>query len=251
MRIKIVILLSVVLGSGILNLISHDLIESVVIKKNRIKVIAHPMFKKKYLSQNFFAEYDTDIDLTRLHQSIVLIPFISSVITAVWASDQDYYIDYLDADFAAGLEKIHASMKKMYPSLQWAGRLIPRKLIHNKRLGENDTIAVLFSAGVDTTATSLRHHDRKQYLITVWGSDVTPHDTDMWKGVERICKDFAKAYGHEHTYVRSNFIGLFKDALYNLTPEIPRWWKCTSMGLSYCGLAAPILVANFMCFPFC
>ncbi len=219
----------------------NDLIELAVIQKNRIDVTAHPQFKKLYLDRDFFAEYDEDIDLTQLHPSIALIPFICSVVPIVWASGKTLFIDTLDAEFAQSLEKVRHALKKLYPSLKWSGQLIARQLVKNENPAvHKDDFALLFSGGVDGTCTSLRRYPAKQLLITVWGSDVPPFHQRKWHGAYTICKNFATQFGHDHTYLHSNFCYLFKAELCYVTPEIPAWWRFTTLGLSYCGLAAPI-----------
>jgi len=236
---------------------SHpDFIESFeIINKNKIVVKADRSFSQEFIKEDFFAEYDVSIDLTRLDESIITIPFILSIIPIVWVSNKTYSINVMDKDLYYSLQEVKKVFRIFYPEQEWAGELIPEQLVTNtivpSTISDEPALAILFSGGLDSVDSSMSHSDAKQLLITVWGSDVPLHKVDMWSCVRQKCEKFARIYGHEHTFVKSNFKKFIEEGgrtqkrLADKLYKIPNlWWMYTSQSLAYTGLTAPILAVN-------
>ena len=222
-----------------------DLIKSFeIINKNKIVVKANKTFSKQFIKEDFFAEYDESIDLTKLDESIVTIPFILSIIPVVWISNETYSIDVMDKDLYHSLQKIKEVFQMFYPHHSWSGELIPKKLVTNTIGPSNEldqpALALLFTGGLDSVNTSISHVDTKQLLITAWGADVKVRENKTWTRVLEQCRKFSQTYGHDHTFVKSN-LREFTEIPY-LYAKVPRWWVHVSYVLSLAGLTAPLLV---------
>ncbi len=59
---------------------------------------ANELFSRRFIKEDFFAERDTSIDLTKLDESIVTLPFILTAIPVVWLSNKIYSINVMDKD---------------------------------------------------------------------------------------------------------------------------------------------------------
>ena len=224
-----------------------NLIERVEIDKNRLDVIVNKEFKNAYLLEDFFVEYDADIDLEKLDYSVVIMPFIMNVASLVWISGKEYYIESMDKDVFDSLERIKAIFKVFYPKTTWNGTIIPKKLVLNKPVPSSPTkAALLFSGGLDSTSTSLAHLDKEQLLITAWGQSALPlDDAPFWYKIKRHLGAFAETYKHKTAYIKSNyyyFLNLKK--LQNLSPEIVTWRINTIEDIGWAGLTAPILITQ-------
>ena len=207
-----------------------DLIDSVTVHKNEVRIAINKDFKKKYLLGDFFAEYDENIDLTELDYSIQIMPFIINVVSIIWISGKDYYIESMDQELHESLKKVKEVFKRMYKRTQWEGNLIPRKLVkntykHKLKKESKERMALLFSGGVDSTASSLYHKDKKQLLVTVWGHwDLPLHDKKLWAIRKQQLIDFGSSYGHENSFIKSNYYSfLNRPVLDNISPEISSW----------------------------
>ena len=225
-----------------------ELIKSVTITKHRVEVKVNDAFKKKYLRDDFFAEYDADIDLTQLDRSIVLMPFFMNVVSTVWISGDEYTIESMDAQLYSSLEKVRQVFKRLYPHTQWLGKLIPKQLVHNQlatKVQEHE-VALMFSGGLDSIASSLYHRDTKQLLITARGHFDMPLRNDRaWLQMKHEICTFAKQYGHTNAFVYSNYWDLFNYRKMNrISPEVTNWHTRAIEGLGWAGLAAPILVTK-------
>jgi len=223
----------------------HKLIDLLQVDKNRITIYPSKEFTRGYLCQDsFFAEYDQEVDISQLDETILTIPFIMDVIPMVWVSNKAWSIDIMDEDLYHSLKKIQNVFQFFYPSLSWSGDLIPNRLVKNMpnvQCGNQNDVAVLFSGGLDAVCSSLLHYDKRQLLITICGSDIRFDNRYMWDCVQKRCCKYAQTYGHCNTFIRSNFALLNHRRLKKITPEIKNWWACTMQSLGYTSLAAPIL----------
>ncbi len=224
-----------------------DLIESFeIINKNKIVVKANESFSQLFLKEDFFAEYDASIDLTKMDESIVNIPFILNIVPVVWFSNKTYSIDVMDKDLYHSLQKIKKVFRTFYFYHSWSGELIPKKLTTNTIGPSNGpdqpALALLFSNGLDSVNTSISYVDTKQLLITAWGADVKVEEENKWARTLEQCQKFSQTYGHDHTVVKSNFREFTETPyLYN---KFPRWWVRVSHALSLIGLTAPLLIKH-------
>lgn len=225
-----------------------NLIESVSVDKNELRITINKEFKKKYLLDDFFAEYDDDIDLAQLDYSIQIMPFIMNVVSIVWISGKEYCIESMDEELYASLEKVKEVLKRMFTRTEWNGRLIPKKLIRNTfkypKASCKNCMALLFSGGLDSTASSFYHCDKKQLLITLWGHwDLPLHDKRLWSTRKQQLIDFGNQFGHENSFIKSNYYSfLNRKVLDHLSPEISSWRIFTVEGIGWAGLAAPLLL---------
>lgn len=229
---------------------AEDLIESYTINKNKLKVIINQEFSDKYLTDDFFAIYDEDIDLNDLDESIALLPFHMNIATIVWISGKTYEVDIMDKDAYRSLKIIKEVFRRLYPKTKWDGELVPRKLRLNKkqqaRKDPSQEIALLFSGGLDSTCSSFYHFAKKQLLITCWGQwDVPLEKPKLWNARKAEFLEFAQQYGHTNSFVKSNYGSFLNhDVLTSISPEIPMWREDANEGIGMSGLAAPILVSK-------
>lgn len=226
-----------------------NLIESVRIHKNRLDVAINNQFKEKYLTQDFFIEYDESINLEDLDYSIAILPFIMNVISLVWVSGKDYYVDSMDSEVVTSLEKIKKMFKIFYPKTAWNGRLIPRKVVKNKPIAKKQPpkkIALLFSCGVDSTASSLAHRDKQQLLITAWGQSALPLDNPtFWNKNKSAILAYSKEHDHTNMFIKSNYYYFLNfKKLTRLSPEILTWRIDTIEDIGWAGMVAPILITH-------
>ncbi len=228
----------------------EKLIEQATIKKNRINITINRAFKKAYLTDDFFVEYDKDIDLTKLDYSIVTLPFIMNVISLVWISGKEYTIKSMDKEIYESLERIKKLFHVLYPHTKWNGRLIPKKLVRNamvhRTAATRGMTALLFSGGVDSIAASYALRDKKQLLITAWGQSGLPlEDKRLWRTIKNRMITFAEEYGHENTFIKSNYYSFLDlSKLSKLSPEIVTWRIDTIEDIGWAGLTAPILLTR-------
>ena len=251
MRIVLVGIFAAYLPTGFLQAgAEENLISALTVDKNTVKVAINNKLKANYLEDDFFAEYDADIDLSKMEYEIVTMPLIGNVIAIIWISGQDYYIDSMEEDFFYSLERVKKVFKVLYPKIAWNGNLIPRKLVSlsgvYKQKQKENQIACLFSGGLDSTSTFYAHLDSKKVLITAWGQFDTPLDKEhIWIERKNKIQQFAAKHGDTNAFIKSNYSEFLNwKRLNNLRPEISNWRIGTVEGIGWAGLTAPILLTK-------
>lgn len=225
------------------------LIERIIVKKNKLSIELNAYFRKKYLKDNFFVEYDQNINLEKFDYSILTMPCIMNLISVIWISGDVYCVDEMDAELYHSLQRIKKVMQLMYPRTAWNGELRAAKLIahpFDSSLSQEKRTALLFSGGIDSWSSMLAHLDKKQLLITAWGHwDLPLHEAGMWKIRKSKIEECARQFGNEVSFLKSNYQAFLNwEYLSSLTPEIPKWRLGAVEGLGWAGLTAPILLTR-------
>ena len=227
----------------------NNLIRTIRVEKNRLSIEVHREFRKKYLKDNFFAEYERDINLERFDYSILSMPLILNVISIVWISGDVYYVDEMDSELYESLARIKEVFRIMYPKTSWNGELRARKLVAHNFVPSHDTkerTALLFSGGIDSTSSVFGHLDKKQLLITAWGHwDLPLYEHALWNARKGKTIEFARQFGNQTAFIKSNYSSFLQwEYLNTITPEIPKWRLGAVEGLGWAGLTAPILLTK-------
>ncbi len=244
---KTVLILSIIFGVCAMPK-AKDLIHEIIVNKHSLRIRVNEEFKKKYLTGDFFVDYEPDITLEQFDYSILSMPFLMNVISIIWISGDTYFVDEMDNELYESLKRVKKVFKVMYPKTSWNGELKPHKLVpHTPSFPKDPTkTALLFSGGVDSVSTALHHRDKKQLLITAWGHwDLPLTNKDLWKTRSQKIKEFAQGFGNSATIFRSNYTSMLNyQYLSSLSPEIPKWRLGAVEGLGWAGLTAPILLSK-------
>lgn len=208
------------------------LIKAKVIKNNNVNFYLNEKFRKKYAKGPLNISYPEEIDLNTIPSSIVDIPLITNVIPVIWLSGKNYTIEEMDEDLYYSLIKIKKFFKRFFYNTPWEGELKPERLVKNIIPKSQHQSASLFSGGLDSTTTVLRHFNENLTLI----SFNSPHQDAV---------DFAKKYNFNFYTINMNYYNFLRlTYLDKISVDISKWFWDTTMGLSWVGAAAPFLYAK-------
>ena len=210
---------------------TESLIRVKIIKQNTVYFHLSNEFSKEYVRQPLHLSYPQEINLEDIPSSIVDIPLITNVIAVIWLSGKTYTIEEMDEDLYYSLIKIKTFFKRFFYNTAWEGELIPEQLVKNKIVNTTSQSAALFTGGLDSTNTVLRHFDENLSLI----SFNNPHKTTL---------EFAKQHDFDFYTIYMNHDAFLKlTTLAKSSCDISKWFWDTSMGLSWVGAATPFLYA--------
>ena len=211
---------------------AEPLIRTKSIKNNSVCFYLSTEFSKKYVRQPLHLSYPQEINLNSLHPSIVDIPLITNVIAVIWLSGTEYTIEEMDEDLYYSLIKIKNFFKRFFYNTSWEGELKPERLVNNILPKTNVQSAALFTGGLDSTTTVLRHFDENLTLIS-------------FNDVHKNAVNFAKTHHFNFYTIYMNYYDFLKlTSLDKASIDISKWFWDTSMGLSWVGAAAPFLYAK-------
>lgn len=197
-----------------------------------------------YFSENcLYFKYDEEVNAD---ESILYIPAISALITLAWVLGANLYIKELDRMFLESLNKVRKVMKGWYPKLPFSTEVNVQKVTLNKPPGTR--YGLLFSGGIDSTFSYVRHRDKKPDLIMIHGTDVPLSKKKFWERVRMNYEEFAKKEGININFIETNARQFLNERL--LDAEFGRygsdlsWWGSFYHGIALLGSCAPLTIAK-------
>ena len=224
-------------------------IEKPKILKNRIllsKLYLSRSLKKYFRSRFFFAEYDKDIQ--NVSTSILEIPVISNILPLAWAEGANIYVEELDKRYSESLNRIKLVMKGWYPKLSFSTDINVEEIVSNSSTSEGNELGLLFSGGIDSTSSYIRHKNKKPNLIMVWGADIPLDRKEFWMGVKKKYKKFANQENMKISFIKTNMRQFMNEKLLTIKfgsyLTASDWWGALHHGVGLLGLCAPIAVSE-------
>ncbi|MBD5164219.1 hypothetical protein, partial [Helicobacter sp.] len=162
--------------------------------------------RRYFTSDSFFIEYDED--LSGIPESLLICPFIASLLALAWITDSVIWVNEIDRTFYESLSRIREAYQDIYYFTTLKGRVVPSIYIDNYlsiNESKNKSI-ILFSGGADCHASLIRNLDKTPILCNIQGWYKSKEDVD--KVAEADKKDignFAKQFSLPFSFVRSNF----------------------------------------------
>lgn len=208
------------------------LVKAKSIHENRVRFFLSPEFSEQYINEPLALSYPKEIVLADLPSSIVEIPLITNAIATIWFSGQRYTIDEMDEDLYYSLQSIKEFYRRFFYNTRWDGELTPGKLVKNQMRGKDTRSASMFTGGVDSTCTALRHLEERPALISL----NEPHEQAV-----------AWATSHNLTIntISTNYFDFLNLSYLNkASVDITKWFWDTTMGLAWVGMSAPLLYAK-------
>ena len=191
----------------------------------------------------FFVEYDVPID--SVPESILVVPALATLVPVAWACNADVYVPQIDEEFMKSLEELKYTFRDFHPSISWNGQLHSHNIINkvNKPMQEKSKSAIMFSGGVDSLFSFIRHKSDLLDLITVNGSDIDINNAKGWANAMEKLQPTAKLNKVRHFTIRSNFRSILDYKMLSarfIKPLSRGWWPNVQADLGLVGLCAPL-----------
>ena len=197
---------------------------------------------EKYLfsKRNLAVEYP--FDTTDIPDSICILPFAMNILPFLFVFDAALYTDPMDSSFLACVNDVRSGFSRMYPMMNFGGRIIPESIEDNSRELGSGRSALLFSGGVDANTTLLRRLEEAPILVTIGGSDIKLDDLSGWAKEKALTEKAAANYGLDCVFVKSEFRALFNEPALKAPLAISKdgWWHGFHHGLGLLSHMAPI-----------
>ncbi len=192
-------------------------------------------------SESFYVNY-YDQDISKINESILVIPLLSNILTIAWFVGFDIYVDEIDMVFYNSLDNLKLEFEKSYPSI----REKKVKIFYNKLIENNveaNKSAMLFSGGVDAYATYFRNVHLNLDLITILGADVRIEDKKQWNTVVSLNENERLLNKNSKFYIESNLRTFYTYKVDLLLNDLG-WWGKVQHGLALNGILAPLSIIN-------
>jgi hypothetical protein len=211
-----------------------------------IEIQASDRMKKFIEADSFFAEYSSSIE--EIPDGVLTVPAVANIAPVCWATDADLFIDTLDRRFFDSLRDVQCVFSDFYSILETSADMIVNETAdtpaHTDVDGESGS-GLLFSGGVDSLTTLVRHHAESPTLFTFKIKEDYP---DRWQRAKSLSSKYAAEYGLENQFIRTNcqrFINVSKlSALFGCEITDGAWWSGVQHGMGLLGLCAPVAYDN-------
>lgn len=209
------------------------------VDSNTIECEIHPSShaKKYFTGSPFKIRYDFDIQ--NVPESILVIPALTTVYPVAWISGFDVKIDSIDRAFYESLADLKAGYGRMLKfDLKDVETIVGGGIIENTQ--PTDNTGMLFTGGVDSTASYYRIQDKSPVLIGIKNSKYSESE---WNEREELVREFAEQRGLDVSIAYSNLRSVLDTEMLNLEyeREIGRYWFAgIQYGIGYMGICAPI-----------
>jgi hypothetical protein len=206
----------------------------------RCEVTATGRLRRFFTGEPFLAEYDVDVE--SVPESVAVIPALSHLCPVAWANGADVHVPAVDERFLDSLRDVRATLSEMYPTFIDGGAIRAGSVEPSPDPSPPpDRPGLLFSGGVDSTASYVRHRDEEPVLVSVQGWVVD--DDEEWDQVQSTLRRFATARGLDHHSIRSNMLSALDTGM--LQAHYKRyvdgaWYSSVGHGLGLLGLCAPL-----------
>lgn len=192
--------------------------------------------KEYFLTDTFFFEYDSKIDINNVDESILIIPILSTIIPIAWAVGADVYADKVDKTYLKSLIVTKDVFRNFYPQFSFSTDIHVKNIVSNE-FG-NEGAGLLFSGGIDSLTSYIRHKEKRPELISVWGADIPYYEKKFWKKVKMHIVNFANHEKLNIHFIKTNMKDI-NELLLTQKFKV-KWWQEVSHGLNLLGLCAPL-----------
>jgi hypothetical protein len=202
---------------------------------------------EKYFNRDksFILEYISkeELSIDQIPDNILVIPFLCNILPVSWLLNITIHINELDKIFYESIDDFKNGYIKMYPSLEFNGKLMVDKIIENYADNNSGKNLLFFSGGVDAFNSLINHYGERPVLMTIWGSDVRIKNLNGWKNTEEHINRIVSEFDLENIIIKSNFREFLNED--NLTRFIRKktngnWWHEFQHGIGIIGHAAPL-----------
>jgi hypothetical protein len=220
------------------------LVEGVQVVGHRLTIRPGPAVRSLLLADPW-VEVAPAVDLASVPGSVLLQTAVYLLAPLAWAHGLDTWVSGADETVAVALPQLQAEMRRMYPTLPWAGSVVVRDPVSPAatptRTDGDPSVGLMFSGGVDSLASALRYPDSSLLLITAALDDeVGP--PGRWADTLSAIDRFANEHGHRWELVASNARSMVAPgSTKQLRPVIRHWWSQAAHAMSLAALAAPVL----------
>jgi hypothetical protein len=212
----------------------------IVANRNRVIVpidVSTPL--KKYVGDHFYFEYDASIEA--VPPQLCMVSAAANLIPLAWAFDAELILPLLDTDFYRCLPDVKRGLANMFSELDFAGQIHVDELVETPREPVADASVALFSGGVDSLHTALRHSEEQLTLASIWGLDVRTASTAAWNRSRQRIVNFATRNQMGTSFIKTNARETVNERLVSLhfKDRIAHWWL-VSIGMALLGITAPL-----------
>lgn len=219
--------------SGTIELGSPELVDDSTV---RVEFEVSRELRRYFRAGELTVSYD--LSVRDVSPGILVIPLLANIAPLAWVFDAEIRSPVCDETYLSSLVRVRAALQALYPGLSLAGSITASDAVATQISAPNGT-GLLFSGGVDSTASAIAHQDEDLHLFTVVISD---RHEELPENVRAIAEVLGAVHHAIHAPIleglldREHLSQLFKSQFLD-------WWSGIQHGLGLTGVCAPATAA--------
>lgn len=205
------------------------------------KFEATGILKQYFTTDTFFIDYQEDV--SSVPQSILVAPFVASIIPLMWVTNTVMWVEEIDRNFYKSILRVRDAFQRMYPHYPLQGNLIPARFVENHLDVQRESL-LLFSGGLDANCSYVRIQEKNPILFNIQGWYNNLSDENIAADADiRDITEFAQQEGLSFTYAKSNFAVIVNADLWAklIQPKLgTSWWFGFQHSMAFISIAMPI-----------
>lgn len=202
--------------------------------------------RRFFRGDEFTVSYD--VDIAHVPEHVLTIPVLAHLCPVAWATGTDVHVGAVDRTFYDSLPVVRDALHEMYPEfVTTAGDVTATEIIDERPDREFDETANLFTGGIDSLATYVRHREEDPTLLSVHGWVIAEDDPKRWAETKSYFEEFAEKRDLTHRSIRSNMLSFLNvpmlDAHYRRYYG-GSWYSHVGHGIGLLSLCAPLAYAT-------
>jgi hypothetical protein len=227
--------------------------------------------RRFFADDRFFVEYE--VDVTDVHPGIRAIPVLAHVCPVAWTQGATVRTPVVDGQYLDSLRTVRAVLAKMYPSFVEGGAIEARTVAPtpddpeatagpaasvtdggtatggqtaDQARPQATDAATLFTGGIDSLTTYVRHRGEQPALVNVQGWVIGIDEDERWQCTREHIDDYGRRFDVPTQFVRSNMLDFldWRLLIAHFSPyHDGGWYSAVAGGLGLTGLAAPLCAA--------
>lgn len=201
---------------------------------------------RKYLTETTY-RIDYPVDISGVDRGILAVPVLTNLAPVAWATGTTVRIDTVDEMFWSCLDDLKAGYRRLYPDVDFNGSCVADQLAAaDGETTEKSRSATLFSGGVDSVSTYLRHTSDSESgppaLLTIRKAN----DGDRWEYMQSNIETFVETAATDCHFIKTNLRGVLDEHVLNVEYQAAlgrNWWGAVQFGPAYMGICAPLMAA--------
>lgn len=226
-------------------------VSKIEVAQNQLRVSfdCKGQIRKFFIENKFIAEYDIPVE--KVPEAILIIPFLATISPIAWANQAEVLVETVDATFLSSLNLVKKTLQKFYPQMKFTGNIKAENVL-SPCVEARTRRMMLFSGGIDSLTTFIRHQDENPILASVQETDFLKNTKEKAQNIgqtnitmnisSKYLEDFSSTTKSENRIIVSNFISVPDNCMLGIYQKqlSGGWYTRVMHGLAFTGLCAPL-----------
>lgn len=193
-----------------------------------------------FTTDTMFIEYEED--MTGVPKSILVIPFVASILPLMWLTNTVLWVEEVDKTFYYAIQNLKVAYQNLYSHYPLKGNFVAAKVVDNTYNPIQESL-LLFSGGIDANTTYIRILDKNPVLFNIqgWYKNLTDYNSAAEADIRDV-KKFAEKEKRVSGFAKSNFAVLIDNKIFNKNIKKKfgdSWWHGFQHSMSFISIAIP------------